>query len=1371
MSQTKNTFGKGVVNSSDILVQQQDTIASARNAEFMSVEGSAFLVTGQKGTKSIGNVLGGYLPVVVKEHKSVSYIFAIEVREGKATGKAVLGTYPSPEWRGIGDQPLINTFSPLRNYGGDNDQSSSKSFPFISDFFKATLDANYEMQLQNDYDGSVNIILNDGKNPPLIINSGFAVKPGAKAEIITRLGKSTNRYDKSNFENVLRLILNSSKILTLNFRGVNEGGQQKAGNYKYFFYYMTNDGSLTQMIEESSTVHVFNGSSPADVIGDRATGDRTNKLTTFELSNLDDSFPFVKVYFTLSYGESSAQKTTYELINPIQINGTTAVFTHTGYEQESIVPPDFLNKRIGSIESVGTIAQVKGHLFAANVKEKGSDMEVLRKFASRIKTGHKQIKMDIFGTKPALDGVRDPKSSEAKIADAFEGGYYNPYNIYHHTGYFGNETYPFAICFIYKDGSVTPAFPTLAIDNSTAGNDPLLQSFTGAQLDGIITSGGFLQGDQNLVNTNGIYRFPSRENASGILFDDNDKTLIKVNGVRFRMPEINGTEFEAVRKETIGCFFVRAERKPDLLSQGYLIDTITVPTIDIGDADKEFESMAQYRAGYSEITSKFVPAFDFTLEAVKAYDTYNPLIGGGRQRHPDKGEGGIHPFKFHFRNKDFAFRKKFAFISPEVILDKERILQVLSSREIKMNILAKVNTVYDFNSRSELDRNGGHFSLIRTDNFQRQIQNIDAKANWTVGGNGLRNNEGFSGALFANAREWRTNKNRDIRYFHFPIEFNDYIGITTQQMLTLGDPSPSEGERDGRRINGLFGQQKQASVLVNIYPDRGPRTADNIRSIYTSLSNESYSQISPRMYWNDQIDGADPLNTVEAKKDVDGDLVFFGGDCFINPIFRKIFFNQYNDIASDIDDTNQNSKSNVGYSLGLVTESSVNSAIRSEQVSNINEAGKRTFLPFGMNSTNQGDTFGEGNPLRKSRLIESSLFNKGYKTIQSVRDYFTFSANLSFVGSNWFSRVIASPKFIPNSFDNAYRNLSGVNFQDYNPELGEIIRILNYRDNLLLVFENGIILLPINQRIQTGGDQAGAIFIEAMGVLPPEGGEISLHTGSKWHDSIIETDFSIYGVDTDSDIIWSIKDGAINETSRFRIDPTVRDFVLSYKTASKTLLGKNISAHYDRSRRELIWSFIGKDKGADTISYNEINEFFTGGVDYIPVTSFNLLGKFHSFDSQLNTSTIQRHGDSDSLFCNFYGKQQEFRISFVVNENPDFHKVFDNLVLVSNNVLPDKIIYRTQGTYTEQKVNYDSRLRRLSNVTYKMNQANVAVPVVGRITDQGENGFVETLKDNAKSLLRRKSRQKGHAILIELVYNSDKMVKLSSVLTDYRNVQ
>src|SRR5690606_34567359 len=155
-----------------------------------------------------------------------------------------------------------------------------------------------------------------------IVNSGFSVLPGNEFKIIDRIGtKDTNRYDKSNFSNIINLISRSNKILKINFEGVDGGGSLKGGNYQYYFKYATMDGNETEVVGQSFTVSVVHGNTVATIRGSKGEGENTDKRVRFVLSNLDQAYKYVNVYFVFTAGDIQEIKSAFRINSNYLING------------------------------------------------------------------------------------------------------------------------------------------------------------------------------------------------------------------------------------------------------------------------------------------------------------------------------------------------------------------------------------------------------------------------------------------------------------------------------------------------------------------------------------------------------------------------------------------------------------------------------------------------------------------------------------------------------------------------------------------------------------------------------------------------------------------------------------------------------------------------------------------------------------------------------------------------------------------------------------------------------------------------------------------------------------------------------------------
>ena len=96
--------------------------------------------------------------------------------------------------------------------------------------------------------------------------------------------------------------------------------------------------------------------------------------------------------------------------------------------------------------------------------------------------------------------------------------------------------------------------------------------------------------------------------------------------------------------------------------------------------------------------------------------------------------------------------------------------------------------------------------------------------------------------------------------------------------------------------------------------------------------------------------------------------------------------------------------------------------------------------------------------------------------------------------------------FISDAFKNNYRVFQLSNYRDYNKEYGTITSIVEWYGDLIVVFEKGVGLIPINERIQTAGELNNPVYLNSNNVLPERPILLSKLYGSQWKDSILKTE-------------------------------------------------------------------------------------------------------------------------------------------------------------------------------------------------------------------------------------------------------------------------
>ena len=74
--------------------------------------------------------------------------------------------------------------------------------------------------------------------------------------------------------------------------------------------------------------------------------------------------------------------------------------------------------------------------------------------------------------------------------------------------------------------------------------------------------------------------------------------------------------------------------------------------------------------------------------------------------------------------------------------------------------------------------------------------------------------------------------------------------------------------------------------------------------------------------------------------------------------------------------------------------------------------------------------------------------------------------------------------------------------------------------NILCIFEHGIALIPVNERAVAGEGSGGNVFINTSNVLPENPKMLSDTYGTQWPESVVQTPYFVYGVDTVGKKIW-----------------------------------------------------------------------------------------------------------------------------------------------------------------------------------------------------------------------------------------------------------
>jgi hypothetical protein len=205
-------------------------------------------------------------------------------------------------------------------------------------------------------------------------------------------------------------------------------------------------------------------------------------------------------------------------------------------------------------------------------------------------------------------------------------------------------------------------------------------------------------------------------------------------------------------------------------------------------------------------------------------------------------------------------------------------------------------------------------------------------------------------------------------------------------------------------------------------------------------------------------------------------------------------------------------------------------------------------------------------------------------------------------------------------------------YREYNKEFGSITKLESLGENLVIVFQHGIGIVPVDRSIRSEADATP--YLASKNVLPAQIAQIVTHDyGSMWKDSIIKVpDMQvIFGVDTVARKIWMLSTEGLKFISDQYVTKFLNDFVDLSEYDFKAYQGHiNVKTHYNAFKKDVIFTYykdiperddegkIVKWKAGTTWSlcYNLVTQTFVTFYDWYPVESCNVDNIYFSFDKE-----------------------------------------------------------------------------------------------------------------------------------------------------------
>ena len=1048
---------------------------------------------------------------------------------------------------------LANEYNPLRNLINDKNEIVD----FNTDELGIDLNNPLNIECQPSYDGTVNLIINDDKNPPRIINTRFSKQENDRYKIISRNQlEQTNLYRAGVIDRQTRLFRNINHIPKIDLVGINNTGQLKGGNYTFYIKLADGDTNKTDIVCESGQVTIYKGdASKIKSISGTLLNEVTDKAILLKLSNLDTTFSKFYIYFSREFSDTNGVRMSEAgmFTNPYDIKNTTESILLNGYEQITPISIEDLNIQYNVVSAAKTQTQVQNMLFFGNIQQANINIKDLQNISYFLSVTLKQDENGVGWVNPENYTLKNN-------ADLSESEYYNPLNLYYKVGYWPDEMYRLGIVYIMNDDTLSPVFnlrgcnfkdvyeTTLNADcNNLFGRNNISLYDKNGKMQ-YLDREAFLTGGKFLDNTYGVFKTPI---ANVIQYNSQ-----AVKPLYFDVEITDEIQRALSELHVKGYFIVRQKRIPTIVSQGF----------SIGVDNASYIPMVNYNGIYEAecfLTKSGVLSQDFNNRVRKVR---NKQCSG--LLCIDANVNKV--LQSNFDGSDF-------------------ILQPLASGSGTMNKDSRHYWLQ--NISNDLQENSVTAPIVFV-NSNVPLKFANGFSYATRCGSG----EDLSQISFLGNVSYAADNYDLVRGIYCPFLG---VGTSLKDSMIYNIKVPNFSSAKLKDYFKLRGESKDSFFAVS---DRQELVSGNT-SVYrgdcysntvTIRMNRNFvdsdvpvsEHIMDNNTWKDNYKGYNKMKQSDTSEKKDDE--------------KHGFYENMN--RADINSVN------LGMWITYKCLSNYNLGLRSEDPTHTDEyalmGSPRAFYPYD-----------DMSPVVSHKIEESWLLNLGYSaTVGQKRIY--PAANVPYIQELFDSRVMFSDVQAVGDFKNAYRIFQGLDYKDIDRQYGAIVKFVPNENNIFCVFEHGLGIIPINEKALLATQSGQSIHMYGAGVLQNQISLVSPDFGSIWPESIIRTPIGVYGVDTSAKKIWRYTSNGLEIISDMKIQKFLNDNI-DFKEQDKNpiIALKNVKSHYNNYKGDVMFTFYNSDTNKTwNLCFNErMNKWITR-YTWTPLYSENINNIFYSLD-------------------------------------------------------------------------------------------------------------------------------------------------------------
>jgi len=380
-----------------------------------------------------------------------------------------------------------------------------------------------------------------------------------------------------------------------------------------------------------------------------------------------------------------------------------------------------------------------------------------------------------------------------------------------------------------------------------------------------------------------------------------------------------------------------------------------------------------------------------------------------------------------------------------------------------------------------------------------------------------------------------------------------------------------------------------------------------------------------------------------------------------------------------------------GFNLSFISENDLNTQLRNT-VENA-EGNTNTFFPKCLDNGEFTNLLDWGFLNTQVNASEEALaINAGYGVSRSDNTGAGIATELPYIVNRMPDRIWYSAKEIQGSYRNNLRIFGYDAYVDFPASDGPINCIRELFGRLITISDSSIREHIYNESQYRVPTSLGEMLLGTSDILAEVFRELAPY-GSSHGRGIVKTERGLYGIDTQSELIWAVRAGqgglvAEDISVSKQINSEFKKILASLRP--DTVMGKfgeydvRVGYNPDTSYKEVYFT-ISNAQGDFTITYSEKIDAFTFPVGFYPRIYVNTKQRLFS---ALDASNVLSNGlyqhDDESGYMLFYGVQGTAYVSFYVNGNVEgenstqLEKVFRAMSVISGEGEFEKIEFSTE---------------------------------------------------------------------------------------------